>query len=321
MPSWLTIRDTDSALPISVPVSPGTPPLTIFQPYSSVNGADQGFGTPFEMRSLIFQDDVDGTAAANFTVMLKEVGEAREFMNNPVHIRTIAGSGQFPAILREPYMFLSQHNVSAKFVKVAGPTTQMRFYAAGAQYYPWSPTLIQYPADKRELLKLLSQWMNRRKSVTPFWLTTDNVPQDGLTPPGSVTIPAGAGTGKFQTTAKIGDDGHFEAYGWCAVSTGKFALDLVETKTKQTLMNGQVSNVNSVGSSFLPTLFPSPYLIPAGYRLRWNFLNLTAAPNLVFFTLFGRKIYAPISQVAETLQRTAVPTPADSPTMLVPSPL
>lgn len=320
LPSWLTIRDTDSALPITVPVSPGTTPLTIFQPYSSVNGADQGFGTPFEMRSLVFQDDTDGTAAADFTVALQEVGEARTFMNNPCHIRTIAGSGQLPAILREPYMFLSQHNVSAKFVKVTGGSINMRFYAAGAQYFPWSPTLMQYPADRRELMKLLAQWMNRRKSVTPFWLTTDNQPVDG-TPPGSVTIPAGAGTGKFQTTSKIGDDGHFEAFGLCAVSTGSFALDLVETKTKQTLMNGQISSINSIGNSFLPTLFPAPYLIPAGYRLRWNFTNLQAGSNLVFVTLFGRKIYAPISQVAETLQKTAVRTPADAPTMMSTHPL
>lgn len=310
LPSWLTIRDTDATLPIVVPAAPAsTPPLTIFQPFSSVNGADAGMGTPFEMRSLVFQDTTDGTDAANFTVYMQEVGEARMFMNNPIHIRTIAGTGQQPAILREPYMFLSQHNVSAKFQNVAGGPSNMRFYCHGAQYFPWSPMMLQYPREKQELLKLLRKWMNRRKYVTPFWLTTDNLQTNGL-PNGSVSLGA---NGTLSVTTKIGDDGHFEAFGLTQKSTGSFSLTITEVKTKQTLMNGVIESTSAIGGSRFPTMFPTSYLIPAGYRVKFTFTDLSGAGNDIFLTMFGRKIYAPISQVQETLRRTAVPTPADAP--------
>lgn len=320
LPSWLTIRDIDSLQPLVVAAAPaqGTP-LTIFQPYSSVNGADAGFGTPFEVRSIVFEDSVDGTAAANFTVSLNEVGEVRTFMNAPVHIRTLAGTGQLPAILREPYMFLSQHNISAKFTKVAGGASAMRFYLVGAQYFPWSPMMIQYPNEKRELTGLLSKWMNRRKYVWPFWLTTEAPGQLN----GGIQIPAGVGS-VFETTVKIGDANHFESFGHAAVSdqgNNTFALEVREVKTNQSLMNGQISQANGIGNSSLPTVYPTSYLMPAGYRMRLRFTNLVAGVNNVWFTWFGRMINAPISQVQEVLRDTAVPTPADSPSLMVPRPL
>lgn len=313
LPSWLTIRDTDATLPITIP-APGssTPPLTIFQPYASVNGADAGFGTPFEVRSIVYEDSGDGTPAADFSVFLKEVGEARQFMNQPVHIRTIAGTGQLPAILREPYMFPSQHNISAQFVKQSGGSTTARFYLCGAQYFPWSPMMIQYPAQKKQLTDLLSKWMNRRKYVTPFWLTTDN-------PGGSVTISANSTNNSF--TAKIGDDGHFEAFGLCAISTGDFSLQITEAKTNQRLMSGTISRISAMGDARFPTIFPSAYLLPAGYRLQFLFNDLSGGQNTIWLTLFGRKIYAPITQVKEVLHATAVPTPADTPSLMVPAPL
>lgn len=318
LPSWLTIRDIDSLEPIAVPAAPNfTSPLTIFQPYTSVNGQDQGFGTPFEARSIVFQDSTDGTDAAQFSVMLKEVGEVRQFMNQPCHIRTIAGTGQFPALLREPYMFLSQHNVSAQFYKVLGGATTMRFYLAGAQYYPWSPMMIQYPAEKRELAGLLSKWMERRKYISPYWLTTEDPTQPVG---GGITIPAGIGS-QFVTTVKVSDAYHFEAFGHAAASTGNFELTVQEMKTKQTLMNGAIDQVNGIGSSKLPTIYPTSYMMPAGYRLQLTFKNLIAGANTVFFTWFGRIINAPFSQINEVLKATAVPTPADSPTFMVPQPL
>jgi hypothetical protein len=321
LPSWLTIRSTDAALPVTVPAPAGgsTPPLTIFQPYTSVNGADQNLGTPFEVRSLVYEDSTDGTAAANFCVNLKEVGEARNFMNNPIHIRCLAGTGSLPAILREPYMFLSQHNVSAQFTKVAGGASTMRFFMCGAQYFPWSPMMLQYPNEKKELVALLQRWMNRRKQVSPYWMTTDNQPTDGSIP-GSVTIPGGVGS-LFQAQTKIGDDSHFEAFGLCVVATGNFNLTLVETKTKQTLMNGAIDQVSGMGNSFFPTIFPTSYLLPAGYRLQWTFSNLIGGSNLVFAALFGRRIWAPINQVPEVLRRTAVPTPADQAQLFATKPL
>lgn len=313
LPSWLTIRDTDATLPLTIPVSPGTPPLTIFQPYTSVNGADQGLGTPFEVRSLVYQDSTDGTDSADFSVFLQEVGEARQFMNQPIHIKTLAGTGALPAVLREPYMFLSQHNISAKFVKLSGGSTTARFYMCGAQYFPWSPMMTQYPAQKKELTGLLQKWMERRKYVTPFWMTADN-------PNGLVTIPALVGS-TATAQVKVGDDGHFECFGHCAHSTGNFSFQASEAKTNQRFQNGEIDQVNGFGDARFPTIYPTPYLLPAGYVMKLFFKNLIAGVNNVNITFFGRKIYAPIKQVAEVLRSTAVPTPADSASQMVPAPL
>jgi len=308
LPSSLTFVE-GTTLPVTVSAAPAlTPPLTIKQPYASLNGLDQGLGTPFEVRSLVFQDSTDRTQNANFRVRLKEIGEVREFMNREVHVRTIFGTGQQPALLREPYMFLSQHNINVQLIKISGGVTTARLFLWGAQYFPWSPSLLMAKREKSDMTNLLRKWMNRRKYVTPFWLTTDE----------AVSLGANAAA---DFTAKIGDDGPFEAFGHCVVATGAFSAEITETKTKQTLMNGVITDINGMGNSQFPTIYPTPYLIPAGYRLRMRFTNLTAATNTIDWTFFGRKIYAPMTNVSEILRETAVPTPADSPSVMVPRPL
>lgn len=313
LPSWMTFSDTDVVLPYVVPAA-GTPGqlATFKQPYASVEGLDRGLGTPFEVRSLVYQDSTDGTLNANFTIFLREVGEARNFMNNPVHIKTIAGTGQLPAILREPYMFLSQHNVSVQLNKISGLATTARVYLCGAQYYPWSPEFLRFRAEKASLVQTLHKWMERRKYVTPFWATTDITP-----------VVLGAG-GTVDAFIKIGDDSHLEVFGHSAVSTGNFSVNISETKTKQTLMNGNITQINGVAPSVrFPTMYPVPYLIPAGYRMKLSFTDLSAAPNTIFFTFFCRRIYAPFSQVKqirEAYPLPPIPTPADEPTPVVPRP-
>jgi len=137
LPKWLTFETTDVQGAYTVNAAGvDTPPVGFKQPYASVEGLDGGMGTPFEVRSLVFEDSTDGTANADFTVVLKDLGSVREFMNRPIHIRTLAGVAQTPALLREPYMFLSQRNVSATFAKVSGGATTVRLYMVGAEYFP-----------------------------------------------------------------------------------------------------------------------------------------------------------------------------------------
>ena len=314
LPSWLTFVQ-GTTLPVHLAAAGSQNPLlTITQPYSSVEGADQNLGTPFECRSLVFQDSTVGTLNANFTVMMKEVGETRNFMNQPVHIRTMFGTGQQPALLREPYMFLSQHNISIAPVN-QGIATTMRMFLCGAQYYPWGPELLRYKEDKIKLTTLLQKWLNRRQYVSPYWLTTDT--------PVALTQAQATAKTPVNFTAKIGDDGHFEAFGHSVVSTGPFLLTISEVKTKQTLVNGQMTQINSMGDARFPTIYPTPYLIPAGYKLNFQITNLdtTDAVNYIWITLFGRLIYSPFTKVAETLQKTAVPSPADSESLMATKPM
>jgi hypothetical protein len=309
LPSWLAFELTDTTLPFTIAAAgTATRPISYKQPYTSANGQDQGLGTPFEVRALVCQDSTAGYAAADWTVVLREMGEARLFMNRPIHVRCLFGTGQLPALLREPYMFLSQHNIQFQAAKVAGGAVNIRAYLCGAQYYPWSPNFIRDKRGGQEITGLLRKWLNRRQYVTPFWMTTD-----------TDAILAADETADF--FAKNGDDAQFEIFGHTAVSTGAFAYRISEVKTKQTLSNGFSTNVNGAGDARLPTIYPTPYLLPAGYRLRLELQDLSAAPNTVFFCFYGRRIWAPFSKREEVLADTAVPTPADSATPFVPAPL
>jgi len=310
LPAWLTFSLTDTVLPFPIAAA-GTPTrqVSFFQQYSSVNGQDAGLGTPFEVRSLVFQDSTDGDLAANWTVRLKEIGEVREFMNNPIHVRCMFGTGQLPFLLREPYFFPSIHNISFQAAKVAGGAVNVRVYLHGAQYYPWAPAFLRDAQGRAEIITLLRKWMQRRKYITPFFLTTDVAPA------------VLAANGVVDFFMKVGDDGHFETFGHTHVSTGAFSFEISEVKTKQTLSNGEPTDVNGSGDARFPTIYPTSYLIPAGYRLRLRLRDLSGAPNTIFWCNFGRKIYAPIGQTEEVEADTAVPTPADTRPGLVPAPL
>ncbi len=311
LPSWLSFDAADTVLPLTIPAAaPGIGVTSVFkQTYSSVEGLDANLGTPFAVQNLMFADSTDGTAAADFTVTLKEVGEAREFMNRPHHVRNICGVSQTPAILREPYLFISQHNIQARFEKISGGATTMRMYLGGAQYYPWDPNFMVRPDQKKLMTDRLRRWMNRRKYVSPYWLTTDI----------DANLNANQ-TANFR--GKIGDDGHFEVYGLTAVATGNFGLSISEVKTKQTIMNGAITQTNGIGTANFPAIFFKPYLVPAGYQLNFEITDLTGAPNTVFLTLFGRKVFARIQDVRDVLRSTEpIPTMVDIPTPMIPKPI
>ncbi len=320
LPSWLTYDFSDVPGGLATIAAAGTSsPLVGFkQPYASVEGLDQNLGTPFEIRNLIFEDSTDGTANADFTVFLRELGEARTFMNRACHVRTIFGTAQQPAVLREPYFFLSQHNIQLQFNKISGGATTARCYLGGAQYFPWSPEFLRFRQQKEELVKLIRKWNNRRRTVNPYWLTTDDA---------VLLQQAGNPGDEFETTGKIGDDGAFECFTLCSISTGNYRLEISEPKTKQTIMNGQITSAAALGDARFPTIFSIPFVIPEGFRLRFRFINLdTVNPtNEIFFTMQGRKIYAPWSTMNESLKKVgakpaAVPVPTNRRSVIVPPP-
>jgi hypothetical protein len=314
LPSWITFDQNNTVLPYVVPAVPALGPISAMkQPYASVEGLDRNLGTPFEVRSIVFNDSTVGALAADFTVVIREVGEVRQLMNNPIHIRTFAGTAQLPALLREPYMFLSQHNLSVQMNKVAGGAVNARLYLCGAQYYPWSPEFLRFRKEKDELVGTLRKWIERRKYVTPFWATTDVSP---------VVIPA---NGTVDAFIKVGDDSHLEIFGHSAVRTSdNFMVEISEVKTKQTLMNGMITGINGVAPDVrLPTMYPTAYLVPAGYRLRLRFTDFSGVENRVHWTFFCRRLYVPFVQVKEVQKEfpLVLPTPADEPTPIVPRPI
>ncbi len=299
-PQWLYFDRNDTADPKVVLAAPGTTPISTFRvSYSSNQGADNYLGNPLEVRALVFEDSTDTTAAADWTVRLKQVGEVRELMNNPVHVRTLFGTAQFPMVLREPLFIPSQGAIEAQLQKVAGGNANIRMYLEGCQYFTWSPDLLTFPKAREHLQGIVRKWMNRRRSVHPYWMTT----------PGPVALAGGA---TARVTMRPGEGSQFEAFTLSSISTGNYLLEIKEVRTGQTLMNGQVTRNNAVGNNLLPTILPSKWLIPGGHYLSLRFTDLSAAPNSIYLTIGGRKIYAPIKDAKEALEGArGVPTPAD----------
>jgi hypothetical protein len=313
LPSWIGFSNQDPAVNngvFTIPAAAGGVAASTFftQPYASLEGLDQNLGTVFEALSLIFSDSTDGTGAAAWTVLLTELGEVRQLMNFPCHIRTIAGITPFPAMLREPLVIPSLHTISARFQKLAGGAVNVRMNFKGRQYFPWSPEFLRYRSEHEGLKKRIKALLQRRTTIAPFWLTTD----------GPMVLGPGAAA---DFLLKPGNDAQFEAFALAAVSTGAFAWSLEDAKTLQTLMNGQVTSVNATGNAQFPTIFSTPYVLPADKRFRLRVLDLSAAPNTIWFTLWGRKIYAPFMEMRDAMADLSVPTMADQQTLLVPAPM
>ncbi len=313
LPSFLFLSQSDVPTGLyTIPAAGTVPPLACFkQPYASMNGADAGVGLPFEARSLIFEDSTQGTANANYKVTLSMLGDTRLLMNRPIHIRNLFGTAQLPALLREPLFIPSQAQLqfapSGQLL-----TSTLRPYLSGLQYYTWAPAFREFPEEKDRMVKLVKKWMERRKYVWPFWLTTNE----------DVVLTANQ-TASFD--ANIGDEGHFEIFTAVAVSTGEFSIQVTEVQSGQNLMNGQVTQTAGLGTAQYPMIFPTQYMVPAGLRLRLTLTNLTGSENTVNLAFVGRKIYAPFKDVDAVLQDTriepSVPTPADVDTPFIPQPL
>lgn len=309
LPSWMYFTENDLVGDKIILGAATAPPVHYTQPYYSMEGADGNLGTPFLARGIVFEDSVDGTAVADFAVTIKETGEARTFMNNPIHIRCLAGTARRPAILREPLLISSKHVLQVDVRKFSVGDTAMRMYLIGAQYYPWAPEFLRRPEASRIIRETIRKWNERRKYVVPYWFTTEVVPVPIL---GGATV---------DVIAKVGDDGPLEIFGITSVSTGNYQLAVREMRKFQTIMNGTVTVANGLGTNLYPMAFSTPWLIPEGTRVQCRITDLSGAPNNVYLCFFGRKIYAPFRDVKDVLNETEVPTMADEPTPMVPAPL
>jgi len=252
------------------------------QPYSSINGMDANLGTPLQIKSLLISDSTNYDTA-DYLVELNELGESRKFMNKPVHVRTIFGTAKYPGTLCEPYMFSSQHQIQMQFTNLSVTGRSVRPYLSGAQYYPWA---AQSAKSRDALASVIKRWNMRRGQVWPFWLTTEE----------PISLAANA-EANFEMLP--GQDAQFIARFMTAVSTGNFEYSLLEVKTQQSLTNGRATFTNTLGDARLPKRLSKDYVVPAGYRLRLTVKDLSGATNNIYFTIAGKKVYAPLNDSAE----------------------
>jgi hypothetical protein len=272
-----------------------TPPFVYKNQHASIGLGH--YGNPILINRITFEDSTDLTANANWTVMLKDMGDLTQFMNRPIHVNTFAGTAQLPAGLSEPLFLPTRHQLQLTTNKIAGGAVNVRLFFGGAIFYSWSTELAQRPKDRAEMEKLIAKYLERRKYIYPFYLTAES--------DNGVLLPA---NGRVEIDALIGDDGHFEATHWVSEETNEgWEVEIFNPDTKQALSNSPISKRAMIGTAQNPQELPMTYLVPAGSRLRFKFRNLAAVENRVFFTMRGLKIRAPMRNIDLVKKDIAVP--------------
>lgn len=296
VPYWLLWDQQFNSGAITVPAT-GQVTTQYKTERSSIGDMGSGLGTPFRVRSLVFEDSSALTTANSaFTVSLTDIGDKTQFMNAPIHIQNFAGTAQLAAGLSEPLFLPSQHVLQAAFAGLGGGTNPvMRLWLFGQTYYPWDPQLLLWPEDRQTMITLISKLLMRRNYIFPFWLTTPIV----------ATIPA---NGIFEIDVDIGDDGHFEATHLIGVATSNsYVMNILDPDTKRSLSNGQLNGAAAVGTAQNPQRLAVPWLFPAGKRLRFQFTDLSGSTNIVHACLRGQRIRAPLKNLNEVKRDTAIP--------------
>ncbi len=287
LPYWLGFDKINFPYPYSVPASPALGQSVIAHTNNTLSGSGSSFGTPFLAKYLMFQDSSVGSAAAIWTLRMKHMN-GRDYMNNMIHIRALAGTAKLPFVIREHLMLLSEESIYVETQKISGAAANMRLFLGGEQYFPDSASIVD-AATGAQMKKLLSQWKERSKYVYPFWMTTG----DASGPPPLVV----AGSATVQTTIKIGD--HYEVFSMTVISTGDFSWDITETRTGQTLSNGRATGTNALGDATYPTIFPFSYLLVKGSQLKITLVDTSGSSNNIYLCFQGRKILAPLKDLPE----------------------
>jgi hypothetical protein len=259
-------------------------------------GVDKEVGTPFLMDRILFEDSVDTTAAAAFSISLVDLGDKTQFMNNPIHIRLFAATSQLPGMMSEMLMMPSRHALLATFAKLSGGATSAKMWFAGKAFYPYAPELNKFPQDRQTMIKYIGEWLERRKHIAPFWITTNT----NLLAQGNQTVEA---------DMLVGDDGHFEGSHLVVLATSmNFEFQIYNPLTKQTYMNIPIHADANTGDASNPQEFAIPLFIPSGNRVRVRVTDLSGSANTIYFALRGRKIRAPLKDVEAVKKSFPVPT-------------
>ncbi len=289
LPYWLGPDPQFTTGATTLPAAPGLPAPVIYKLAHNSLSMDKGVGNPLIIDRILFQNSNDAnsltTANAAFTILVKDMGDSLQYMNFPVHIRTFAGSAQLPALLSEPLLMPTRHNLVVNMASIGAASSAQLFFAGG-WFDTWSTNLQTHPLDHQAMIALVNKYLERRNYVYPFWFTTDYTP---------MVLNANQ-TGQIDVT--VGDDGQFEATHIMAVSTGSFEVEFFNPKNRQTLMNGRIHS-GFIGNSFNPQPLPASLLLEAGSQVRFIFKDLSGSANTIYLTLRGRRIRASLKDAKD----------------------
>ncbi len=271
-------------------------------PHSSLDMDNGGVGNALEIDQIVASAPNFTNSALPFTIFLTDMGDQRQYMNFPVHICTFVGSGQLSARLAENLLLPTRHQLMAALTSIdTDGSADLSLFFIGKLYDIWSSNLQKYPVDHAEMLKKINKLLERRKYVTPYWMTTDQ---------GVVIVPANQ---TVDIDTPVGSEGHFEcthilrSFNSGNQTTSPFELEIINPQTRQSLMNGKIHSY-MIGDALNPQPFPAPFIVPAGQTIRFRIKDLSGAKNTIYLTLRGMKIRAPFKSRAEVEKEFGMPS-------------
>ena len=213
------------------------------------------------------------------TITLFDPGTSRFLMNREIHIDTIVSGlsgagGQRPFIWPESYFFNVEdagRSVITQFRDLSGQQNDIRFMLEGRRFYT--------KESPPEIYQKMYEYFGRKERTNVYFLTTD-LP---------VALPAA--TTETIATARVTDEADMEIFKIAAVADGPFEWTIRDTGTGRILSNDFTTNTQRTGTAEFPFIFVEPLLVERNYQLQINFRNLSGAPNNVFFTMIGRRLY------------------------------
>jgi hypothetical protein len=292
MPFNLAPDQLTGPMPFTVPAAGAG---TLYVKYTGINNFQTIYGTPFELLRLVFGGGTPIAPAGTQDISVRfKMFNGRDYMNAPVHIRTLYGwtsaTGYLPAAIREPFFLFTSEYIMAEFTKLSGGAlTNFYPYLRGVQYYPITGPNAG-PGDAK-IVEKIKKWRDRSRNCYPFWLTTNN----------PIVHPAVLNNVQ-QSEVKIADC-PYEAFTLtCVAANPNFEMEIKEVVTGQTLMNGRITQTNGIGDATLPTVLPFSYILPRGAILRITTQQLNAAGNTIYLTFQGRKANAPMQSFPVSIE-------------------
>jgi hypothetical protein len=214
-------------------------------------------------------------------VDIYDEGSKLRLVNRQVHIDTIFGrkitgvgpvpAGILPHLFSETLWIHATRSLIMNFVDGA----------AGNEIWPvvHGRRFYNYANPSEELAVAIEKRSARARLGSPFWMTIDNA---------DITmIGGGPGIGFI----RVPTVGHFEWHKLMVLSTGAFRYRVSDARNGRIVTNDWIHVDAGTGAGPLPLVLPEPTLFQPNSQIRVETVDLSGAPNTVYFTMAGRMIY------------------------------
>jgi len=245
---------------------------------------------PFEAFYLTAARTTAALASTDVFVDAYDDGGKLRLVNRQVHMDTIFGQkflpavGMLPHLLAETLWIHASRSLIFTFIdgNAAGPGPGNTIWpeVIGRRFY-------SYSNPSEELAVAIEKRSARARLSSPFWMTFDPpvAPTDAN---GNMLLaPLGAGLGFI----RVPTVGHFEWHKLMSLSTGAYRFRVIDSRNGRVMTNDWIHVNAGTGSGPLPLVLPEPTVFQPNSQLRIETVDLSGAPNTIYFTLAGRMIY------------------------------